>query len=239
MAAFALVQSGDFVGRRAQREDADVGAFALDRARHGAVAADVNLLLDLVLEPALGAVEDDQVAFPGVEGVERVAHRDAGVVAHDHVHRVLDVDVRPEHAAVAEIAVVFLVVEVQLLEARVRREVEEERALVLLRAGVAALVMALQAEALGHLRRVELALAGRHDRDRHRGEPPVDEVEVMRGLVDHQAAGVGLVAVPAAEVVRAVDGVEHPVEIHRQHVADRRRSSAGPSPACGAASSGS
>ena len=43
---------------------------------------------------------------------------------------------------------------------------------------------------------------------------------MVRGLVHHQAAGVLLVAMPAAEVVGAVAGVEQPVEVHREHLAD-------------------
>ena len=42
----------------------------------------------------------------------------------------------------------------------------------------------------------------------------------MRGLVDEQPAAVGLVAMPAAEVVGAVGGVQHPLEDHRDHLAD-------------------
>ena len=52
-------------------------------------------------------------------------------------------------------------------------------------------------------------------------EPPVHKIEVVRRLVNQQATGVGLVAVPAAEVVRAVGGVEHPFERDRQRSADR------------------
>ena len=39
-------------------------------------------------------------------------------------------------------------------------------------------------------------------------------------LVDEKAAAVGLVAVPAAEVVRAVHRVEHPLEGHGDDLAD-------------------
>src|SRR5204863_484036 len=52
-------------------------------------------------------------------------------------------------------------------------------------------------------------------------EPPVDQVEVVARLVDHQPAGVALVAVPAAEVVGAVAGVEEPLEVDGEDAADR------------------
>jgi len=41
-----------------------------------------------------------------------------------------------------------------------------------------------------------------------RAQPPVDQVEVVGRLVDEEAAGVGLVPVPAAEVVGSVPDVE-------------------------------
>ena len=99
---------------------------------------------DAMLEAALGAVERDGVALPGIERVQRIGERRAGVVLHDDVHRVFDVDVRPQHAAIAEIAVVLLVVEVQRLEVRIRADVQIESALLLFRAGEAALVVALR-----------------------------------------------------------------------------------------------
>ncbi len=125
-----------------------------------------------------------------------------------------------EHAAITEIAVELLVVEVQLLEVLVLGDVQEERALFFFRAGMAALVVALQSHALRHLRRVELALAVGQHGFRIRAQPPVHEVEVMRRLVDHEAAGDFLLAVPAAEIVRAVQRVQQPLEVHREHVAD-------------------
>src|SRR5699024_4541170 len=54
----------------------------------------------------------------------------------------------------------------------------------------------------------------------HRVGPPVDQIEVVGGLVDEQAAAVGLVAVPAPEVVGPVGGVQDPLEVHRDHLAD-------------------
>ena len=44
---------------------------------------------------------------------------------------------------------------------------------------------------------------------------------MMRRLVDEQAARMGHEGVPAAEVVGAVLDIEIPVEVHRNHVADR------------------
>ncbi len=51
-------------------------------------------------------------------------------------------------------------------------------------------------------------------------QPPVDQVEVVGGLVYQQPARLVLAAVPAAEVVRAVDGVQRPLEVHGGDIAD-------------------
>jgi hypothetical protein len=53
------------------------------------------------------------------------------------------------------------------------------------------------------------------------GVESIDQVEVVGGLVDHQAAGIALVAVPAAEVVRPVGGVQQPLEVDADDVAQR------------------
>ena len=85
-------------------------------------------------------------------------------------------------------------------------------------AGLGAIEAALgavgEAVALGGLWGVELAVAAGEDGDGDAGEGPVDDVEVVGGLVDEEAAGVVFVAVPAAEVVGAVADVEEPVEVH-------------------------
>ena len=67
---------------------------------------------------------------------------------------------------------------------------------------------------------VELEAAAGVDAGRHVADPPVDQVEVVARLVHQQAAGVLLLAVPAAEVVGAVHGVERPLEVHRGDLAD-------------------
>ena len=46
---------------------------------------------------------------------------------------------------------------------------------------------------------------------------------MVGGLMDHQPARVGLVAVPAPVVIRPVVRIQQPVEINRQHLADHPR----------------
>ena len=60
---------------------------------------------------------------------------------------------------------------------------------------------------------------GRH---RHRPgfKPPVDEVEVVGGLVDQQRAALFAKPVPAAEVVRPVVGVQHTSGNRPRYLAD-------------------
>ena len=56
------------------------------------------------------------------------------------------------------------------------------------------------------------------------GREPIHQLtrsKWWRGLVHQQAAGVVLVAVPAAEVVGAVARVEQPLEVDRADLADR------------------
>src|SRR6185295_3833897 len=109
----------DFLGRAAQwnharRHQVPILVLVVSGARRRRAALD-----DGMLQPALGAVEGDRVALPGIECVQGVAQRRAGLVFHDDVHRVLDADLRPEHAAIAVVAVVLLVVEIQRLEVRI------------------------------------------------------------------------------------------------------------------------
>src|SRR6185437_16521320 len=59
------------------------------------------------------------------------------------------------------------------------------------------------------------------DRLRRRIQPPVHQVEMMGGFVDHETAGVTLVAMPAPEVVGAVPGIQKPFEVDREHLTDR------------------
>jgi hypothetical protein len=65
--------------------------------------------------------------------------------------------------------------------------------------------------------------AERRDFQERRVEPPVDEVEVMGGLVDPERAAPLAQPVPAAEVVGAVLGVEIPGEVHGGDPPDRAR----------------
>ena len=63
--------------------------------------------------------------------------------------------------------------------------------------------------------------AAREDLLRVGGEVPVQKIEVMRRLVDEEAAGMREDGVPAAKIIGAVLGIEIPVEIDRGDLADR------------------
>ena len=186
-----------------------------------AVVADEHRapLDDLELGATLGAVHRDAVPLPRRVRVQRVAHRRAGVVVDERGEVVLDRDAGVEHVAVAQVAVVVLVVEVELLEVRVGGEVERERV-----AGDPGAARGPLAEAArrGVLGAVEPQAAAREHAHGRRGDPPVHEVEVVRRLVDEQPARVRLLPVPAAEVVGAVHRVERPLEVHDR---DARRCS--------------
>ena len=69
------------------------------------------------------------------------------------------------------------------------------------------------AAGFGVLAAVEPQVALGVDGDGAGLQPEVDEVEVVGRFVHEEAAAVALVAVPAAEVVGAVGGVEQPLEV--------------------------
>ena len=172
----------------------------------------------LELGPARGAVDRHPVALPGAVGVQGVGEHRAARVVHQRREVVLGGDPGREHGLVATVAVVLLGLEVERLEPLVGAQVQLEGI-------VGAVVRAplrkrCQAALGGGVGPVEAQPAARVDLHRRIREPPVDQVEVVGGLVHEQAAAVGLVAVPAAEVVRAVLGVQHPLEHHRDHLAD-------------------
>lgn len=54
---------------------------------------------------------------------------------------------------------------------------------------------------------IEPQLSKARDLDGFCIDPPIHEVEVMAGFVNHESAGVLLLTMPSAEVVGAVDGV--------------------------------
>src|SRR5699024_11410142 len=127
----------------------------------------------------------------------------AGVV-HDRGEVVLGGDAVREDGLVAPVSVVLLGLEVEGLEPFVGTQVQLERV-------VGAVVRAALGQQLlpaggGVVLAVEAQTAPGVDPRGGVREPPVDQVEVVGGLVHEQAAAVGLVAVPAADVVRAVLG---------------------------------
>ena len=126
---------------------------------------------------------------------------------------ILDVDGLVTDATVADIPVGFFGIEVHLTVVGVMGHVGVELAL----AGMRTALAAFAAE--GVVSAVEPQAALRGDPRGRRAGPPVQEVEMVAGLVDLQAAAVGLVAVPAAEVVRAMQAVQGFLELHEEDLA--------------------
>jgi len=186
-----------------------------------ALGAAERTLDHVEFETALGAVEDDAVTFPRAVRAEAVGHHHIVLVADHDAHVVLDADAVAEDALVAVVAVFGLGVVIEPHQVLViGLHMQRER---VLRSDFTAAgpVVELGDSALfGVGLAVELEVA--HGEDGHRLgiDPPVHQVEVVGGFVDHQAAGVVLVAVPAAEVVRAVAGVEQPFEMDAGDLAD-------------------
>ncbi len=61
-----------------------------------------------------------------------------------------------------------------------------------------------------------------HGKDffRYRTEPPIDQIEVMRGFVHQQAAGILFLTMPTAEVIGAMVGIQQPLKFHGKHAPD-------------------
>ena len=135
----------------------------------------------------------------------------------------LDRHARGEHVAVAQVSVVRLDVQVELAQPGIVHHGQSERVVRGSRGGVGPFVAAVVAVRRARLGAVEEQPGLREHGHRCRAEPPVDQIEVVARLVHQQAARVGLVAVPAAEVVGAVAYVQQPLEVHRADLADLPR----------------
>jgi len=112
------------------------------------------------------------------------------------------------------------IVRIERAQMAVRRYIQLDPASLESRTSGTPLAAIAEAERLCGLRPVEHASAARGDPLRHAAEPPVEQIEVMRGLVHEKAAGIRLVPMPAAEIVGTVIGIELPFEIHRGNVTD-------------------
>jgi hypothetical protein len=134
-------------------------------------AADVARFAADVIEPPARPVEGDRVSLARHERVQRVAHPRAAAIVDEHVHRVLDVDLVAEDAAVAVVAVVLLVREIGHLEQLLLAQIEVERAARGHVAVEAALAAAREAERVRVPGRVVPALSRRLHERRHAGRP--------------------------------------------------------------------
>src|SRR5207248_1575130 len=160
---------------------------------------DMCSVLDVQLYPPLRSRDRYVESLPWAEGDERITQQRSAAVAGGERDRVLDRDVIAENVSVADVAGVLFGVEVEAAEVGVL--VEGDREGIVLAAGapgVAVVVICLAAR-LGIPAAVELQVAEGEHALRVRAHPPVDQVEMVRRLVEHQAAGLVLLAVPAAE----------------------------------------
>ncbi len=209
-----------FIRRLEKRINLDPGSLLFQCARDAAIAADIDLFLTFVLQTSLGAVESHHVALPGHEGIERVTQVGAVLVAHARHHRILDVHVFAENAAVTIIAVEMLVLQIHRAQPLDGLHIQDHSAFARFRTTMTALAPVLQAEAIGYGGSIELAFAHGKNRFRQCAQPPIDQIEMVGGLVHRQATGVFLPAMPAAKVIDAVVGIQHPMKVYREHVAD-------------------
>ena len=146
--------------------------------------------------------------------VERIIHTRAIGILNDRRHRVVNIDVVLENTAVALVAVSAFAFGIKFRKTRIFCDVPIKRTLRFVRARPA-VRMAKRAVLSVHVQRS----VGRHF-DRIGIEPPVDQIEMMRRLVNPKAAAARLQTVPATEIIRAVTRIEIPAEIDRRNLAD-------------------
>ena len=142
------------------------------------------------------------------------------MVFHQHRQGVFDGDAIAKHALVAEIVVFMLGVEVQRFELFVVRHIQREGIIFGFGIAVGAWVELRDAAVFCIFFAIELQAAFGVHALRVAGQPEVHQVEVVGGFVHQQAAAVALFTVPAAEVVRAVLGVEQPLKVNGSDVAN-------------------
>ena len=158
-------------------------------------------------KPAFCAVKGDAIALVRGVGGEGIADLDVVGVFNLDGHLIEDVDVFFPDAAVAQVAVVLFVRDVELHKFFVFGDVPEERAFIFMRTAAAIGVAKLVIFA------VEFEGTVCEDLNGVGVEPPVQQVKVMRGFVAEQRAASVSQSMPSAKVIGAVAGVEIPVEI--------------------------
>src|SRR5262249_12530663 len=142
-----------------------------------------GLLLVLAdLQPAFAAVEGEMIALDRHEAVQRIGHLYAALVADRSGHRIEDVDLLAQDASVAEITALRGGPLVEHFEPGIARQVHVELADALVVAGPAACAAERPGPAV-----MDEGTA-REDLARIGGEIPVEEVEMVGGLVHEQAA---------------------------------------------------
>src|SRR5271166_228694 len=183
----------------------------------------IATLDSLQRSPAPRAMKHHAISLVRAIGGEQVVGDHPVLILDRRMQRVLDVDRRTEHTAVAEISVMAFVVCVKRAQMIARRDIQLDAAWREGRTGGTPLATITETEGFRSLRPVEDAAPARGDQARHAAQPPVEQIEVMRRLVHEQATGICLVAMPAAEIVGAVMRVELPLEIDRGDMPDDAR----------------
>lgn len=181
---------------------------------------DVGLFHFIEFDATFGAVEGNAEALPGGVGGEAVGKLRAVFVAHDEVHGILNANAIAEDILIAKVAVFFFRIEVEAAEAGVFFQIQGEGVAFRGRGARAAEVGMVVAHALSVDFAIECEGAQAEDGSGFAVQPPIDEIEVVGGFMNHESARVAFVAVPAAKIVGAVPGIEEPLEMDGLHFAD-------------------
>ena len=176
-------------------------------------AGNIAVFHHVEFQTAVGAVEADAVAFPRRVGVKTIVHGDFVLVTDHHIHVVLNGDAVAEHALVPVVAVLMFRIVVQPLKDLIRVPDLDGKGIFFRQfAAAGAGIKFRDAPFFRIFLAVKFQITHGKDRFRHGVQPPVHQVKVVRGLVDQQTAGIVLAAVPAAEVVRSMTGVQQPLK---------------------------
>ena len=164
-------------------------------------------------QTAFGAVEADPIAFVGTMGTKGVVHDHIVLITDHYTHIVFNINPVRENALIPDISIVFFIFKVQLVKIRAFGYGKCKGIFLCCRIIFCPGVKFFDAPLFSIFPAVKFQIPHRIDCFRPGLDPPVDQVEVMGGFVDHQAAGIPFVPVPASEIIRPVIGVQKPFKV--------------------------
>src|SRR5882762_2861116 len=146
------------------------------------VVGESVVLYFLVVQPSIAPIDRNCLTFIGQISIGRLVEIDAVLVLNHRRHRVVDVDVLPPDATIAQVAIFGFTIRVEFYVLRVLGDIPVELALLFEWTNPAVRV------AEGIVTPVEFQITEGCHLHRLGIQPPVSQVKMMRGLVDQQRA---------------------------------------------------